>query len=211
MNELASILFWAILAGIVLWRLYSVLGQRTGHFNDLPPTQDIPEEEPHVVRAASETPPEAHLSNAEAEMIKTLKVLDPGFDIHDFREGAAYAFEMILHAVAKGDLETLKNLLSTELYAEFADDIKRRQEQGEVLEVTLVRLDPVEFLHIETKGSVAHITLRIVSEQVHVVKDQKGQIIEGGQQQSVQVEDIWTFERDTRSSDPNWRLIKAES
>ncbi|MFN7709524.1 MAG: Tim44/TimA family putative adaptor protein [Holosporales bacterium] len=210
MGPLIEILFWAIVAAFVLWRLYSVLGEKTGHFMERPDPSYEEDEEPHVVRATPKNT-EDQLDPRTKEVVDVLKSADPSFDLTEFCDGAAAAFEMIVHAVAKEDFDTLKHLLSPALYEEFAEDIRQRQQRRESLEVILVRLEPLEMLSASMKGAVAKIQVKITSEQIHLLRNEQGQVIEGDSQQSLQVEDLWTFERDTRSSDPNWRLVEAES
>jgi predicted lipid-binding transport protein (Tim44 family) len=60
------------------------------------------------------------------------------------------------------------------------------------------------------KGSEAHITLRIVSELISATRDSAGTVIDGDPETVAEVKDVWTFARDTRSRDPNWRLVATE-
>jgi predicted lipid-binding transport protein (Tim44 family) len=61
------------------------------------------------------------------------------------------------------------------------------------------------------EGSHAQVTVRFVSEQINVVRNADGQIADGNPNEVQKVVDLWTFRRDTKSSDPNWLLIKTES
>ena len=61
------------------------------------------------------------------------------------------------------------------------------------------------------QGTNASITVRFVSEQINVLRNADGQIIDGNPNEVQKVIDLWTFRRDTKSSDPNWLLIKTES
>ena len=61
------------------------------------------------------------------------------------------------------------------------------------------------------QGSVAQVTVRFVSEQINVVRNAEGQIADGNPNEVQKVVDLWTFRRDTKSSDPNWLLVKTES
>jgi predicted lipid-binding transport protein (Tim44 family) len=61
------------------------------------------------------------------------------------------------------------------------------------------------------QGSMARVTVRFSSEQVNVVRDAGGQAIEGDPASAEEVIDIWTFERDTQSSDPNWALVETST
>jgi predicted lipid-binding transport protein (Tim44 family) len=41
--------------------------------------------------------------------------------------------------------------------------------------------------------------------------DPSGTLIEGDEKTPHQVTEVWTFARDTRSSDPNWTLVSTAS
>ena len=60
------------------------------------------------------------------------------------------------------------------------------------------------------KGSEAHITLRIVSELISATRDKAGTVIDGDPETVAEVKDVWTFARDSRSRDPNWKLVATE-
>jgi len=61
------------------------------------------------------------------------------------------------------------------------------------------------------KGSEAHITLRIVSELISATRNASGEVIDGDPETVAEVKDVWTFARDTRSKDPNWKLVATEA
>ena len=61
------------------------------------------------------------------------------------------------------------------------------------------------------QGSIAQVTVRFVSEQINVLRNAEGQIVDGNPNEVQKVIDLWTFRRDTKSSDPNWQLVKTES
>ena len=44
-----------------------------------------------------------------------------------------------------------------------------------------------------------------------MVRNADGQIADGNPNEVQKVVDLWTFRRDTKSSDPNWLLTKTES
>ena len=60
-------------------------------------------------------------------------------------------------------------------------------------------------------GRNAVFTVKFVTGQVNATRDASGEVVEGDPNNVVQVTDIWTFGRDTRSSDPNWLLIATGS
>jgi predicted lipid-binding transport protein (Tim44 family) len=61
------------------------------------------------------------------------------------------------------------------------------------------------------ESSRARVTVRFKSEQINLLKDVEGKIVEGDPQTAEEVVDLWTFERDTASSDPNWTLVETRT
>jgi hypothetical protein len=56
-------------------------------------------------------------------------------------------------------------------------------------------------------GKRANITVRFTSEQISSRRDKSGDIIEGDPKKIREISDVWTFERDVSSRDPNWTLV----
>ena len=127
-----------------------------------------------------------------------------------FIEGASDAFTMIVDAFAKEDLKSLQGLLGAELYGAFEGAIEDRKAQGLKLENTIIKFDSVKVTSAQMAGKIARIGLEFTSEQVPIMRDAKGEIVEGNPQQIDQIIDSWVFERDIRSEDPNWRLVQTE-
>jgi predicted lipid-binding transport protein (Tim44 family) len=136
---------------------------------------------------------------------------DSGFRPRDFLNGARMAYEMIVMAFADGDRKTLKNLLSKEVYEGFDAAISEREKRGEVVKSTFVGIDKADIVQVVMKDSEAQVTVRIVSQLISATFDKAGALIEGDQETVAEVTDIWTFARDIRSRDPNWKLIATES
>jgi predicted lipid-binding transport protein (Tim44 family) len=66
-----------------------------------------------------------------------------------------------------------------------------------------------EFVDAAVQGRVARVTLRFVSRQINVTRDAQGRVVAGDPTRPEEVVDLWTFERDVRSSDPNWLLAET--
>ena len=47
------------------------------------------------------------------------------------------------------------------------------------------------------------------SEQIKVLKDKEGKIIDGDQKKSILVKDLWTFEKEIPSKNLNWILVET--
>jgi predicted lipid-binding transport protein (Tim44 family) len=148
---------------------------------------------------------------AAAAGVAAIRAADPAFDPGSFTAGARAAFTTIVEAFAKGDLATLRPLLDGTTYASFEAAIRGRAERKEKAETTLIGFEASDIASAELRGSDAVVTVRFVSEQINVLRNAESQIVDGNPNEVQKVVDLWTFRRDTKSSDPNWQLIKTES
>ena len=234
--DVTTLVFLA-LAVFVIWRLRSVLGQKTGH--EQPPSDPfVRRDAPDAGRAPAPAPgdnvvrlpksgvdrpppppppaadrwigvaaPDSPVARGLDEVAK----VEPGFDAKGFVEGAKSAYEMIVSAFAHGDTETLKNLLSKDVYDGFERAIQDREKRGEKSETTFVSIDKSEIVSVETRNRVAQITLRFVSKLITATRDATGKVIEGNAEGVVDVTDVWTFARTLGTRNPNWQLIATEA
>lgn len=224
-------LIFMIAAVVIFAQLRSVLGRRTG--NERPPfdpysrrgaagEQDNAPQSDNVVslpgrdKAATETGYEVIDAYAEPgtdlnDGLRAVANADPSFAPKSFIEGAKMAYEMIVMAFADGDRRTLKNLLSREVFEGFESAIKEREGRGEKVQSSFVGVNKAEIVSAEMKGSEAHLVVRIVSELISATLDKSGEVVEGDPETVAEVKDVWTFSRDTRSKDPNWKLVATEA
>jgi predicted lipid-binding transport protein (Tim44 family) len=140
-----------------------------------------------------------------------IRVANPKFNINEFQSGARIAFELILTAFAAGDTATLKNLLSPEVFGNFSQSIREREQAGETMETTLVGFKSSDIVEAYMAGRTAHITVKFVTQQINVVRGKDGEIVDGDLSAVNDVTDFWTFARDSRSPDPNWMLVATGS
>ena len=179
---------------------------------DAAPEEVAPESAaPHPTRAERrEEPPEQDdaISGLKAGL-EQIRRADHEFSPRRFAQGAQAAFEMIVDAFAKGDTATLRPLLGDDVYDEFAAAIRDRMAEGHLQETTIVALDAAEIITAEMRASTARVTVKFVSQQINVVRDKDGEEVGGDPSLIERVTDIWTFARNTRSSDPNWALIET--
>jgi predicted lipid-binding transport protein (Tim44 family) len=220
-----DLIFFAVVALVLGWRLYSVLGRRTGTERRIDPLAErqveAAESAAPVQRLPSRTERERRQIEAQVaaatqgaqQGLKDIKALDPAFDAADFLAGAKIAFEMILGAYAKGDSKALRPMLSDQVFRNFSGAIEDRSRQGRRLETTLIGISTAEIAAAEfhKPSGEARITVRFTSQQVDVTKDSEGRIVEGDPNEVATIVDLWTFARPVKSRDPNWTLIATES
>lgn len=185
----------AFIAGFVLFRLYTTLGRRPPERPAEPRPQPVQGEMPREPRSPIIAAPPA-ASGPAGEGISAIVKVDPSFDMDHFLTGAKGAYEIIVGAYAKGDREQLKNLLTERVYDAYMAAITAREQKGEP-GPELVRLKHAEIIGAKLVGDVAQVEVRFEAE-----------LAEG----AVGVRDArekWTFERNVRSNNPNWRLARV--
>ena len=143
--------------------------------------------------------------------VAAIRAADPSFEPIGFTGGARAAFTAIVEAFAKGDSAALRSLLDGPTFSSFEAAIRGRVERKEKAETTLIGFEASDVAAAELQGTNASVTVRFVSEQINVLRNADGQIIDGNPNEVQKVIDLWTFSRDTKSSDPNWLLVKTES
>jgi predicted lipid-binding transport protein (Tim44 family) len=221
-----EILVLALFAGFLVHRLRSVLGRRTGHERRRDPfgtaanahRRSGAKDDDNVIQLPGQGEGEELAggtldasSPLEAGLVQ-IKVADPHFRDSEFLAGAQAAFEMIVHAFAAGDTDTLRNLLSDDVYRNFADAITARERAGEQLESKLLEIETAEMIEAQLeKRTIATVTVKFVTQQINVTRDKSGEIVDGDPNDPARITDIWTFARDTRSTDPNWMLVATRS
>lgn len=195
-RSLIEILFLAFIAGFVLFRLYATLGKRTGAERPAEPRPapaqgQLPREQP----GPAPTTPSAAIG-VVGDGLGAIIRADPSFDPEHFVVGARGAYELIVNAFAKGDREALSGLLTPRVYELYVKAIAAREQTGEP-GPELVRLKSGEIVEADLAGDVARVAVAFeaeLAEGAHGVRDAR---------------ERWTFERDVRSHDPNWRLARV--
>ena len=217
---LIDVLIAALIAIFLVYRLMSVLGRRTGHERQRPNPFE-PVDRGEAAGAKNEAGatdnvvalPDRVRAGREGAVpgLTELKIADPSFDENAFVQGAQIAFGMIVEAFAKGDVETLRPLLSQPLMDGFENAIGAREAAGEHRETRVEKILAVDLLEARLDDATALITVKFVSSQVDVTRDSQGTVTEGDPDAPTEVTDIWTFARDTRARDPNWILVETRS
>lgn len=209
-----DIVFFAMVAAFLVLRLRSVLGRRTG--NERPPQElgglrGKPSDNVIDLASARKPAPEEIPEGPVGAGLLAIRAADPSFAIEDFLSGARAAFAMIVGAYAAGEKGVLKPLLSPSVYHGFAEAIDARARSGETLDTELVSVRSAEIVDARMEGGVANVTVRFRSEQVNLVKDLEGRVLDGDPERISDVTDEWTFARDTTSRDPNWQLVATRA
>ena len=228
--DLTNILLLAVAVAIFL-RLRSVLGRRTGEDEariDRYATRDAaaPARDNVIPMPRAETLPSGGQYPAPSvderlgslpedsralEPLREIANADPAFDTASFLKGSRIAYEAIVTAYARGDRETLRNLLSREVFDSFSSVISDRDSRGETNELSFVGIASADIIDAQLADRIAHVTVRFVSDLVTAVRDKASNVIEGDVKAVRQVTDVWTFARDVTSPNPNWKLVATDS
>ena len=205
-----DILIFAVIAVLLVLRLRSVLGQRTGY--EQPQDNQVKESFADEGNAPIPFPKAADKSaKISGSGLDALRRADRQFNEKEFVRGATAAFDMILTAFADGDQAQLKRLLSYDLLQSFMQTIHDRTAAKETLEITVNDIREVSILNVELIDSVASITVHFHTTQTRIARDEQGDVMEDSDNEPQEFIDIWTFERDLTLSDPNWKLAETES
>ncbi len=213
-----DIILFALVAVFLVLRLRSVLGRRTGHERRRAPVLRQAEPTGDKVIAFGQrgqtpppAPPIAPPADAVAAGLDQIRGTDLGFDPSAFLQGARAAFEMIVSAFAAGDKAQLRPLLADEVHTPFVRAIDERITGRETLETRIIQIKRLDIVEAGLDGRMARITVKLVSDQINVLRAHDGSVVDGDPDNPIEKTDCWTFARDTRSSDPNWVLVATAS
>ena len=223
MNNFFSVdlIFFIMIAALLVFRLRNVLGRRTG--NEKKPgfgysfdakvvdknsnnIKEIKINKEHILNSLKK-----YKNLDKNGDLKRIYILNPNFSPKKFLKGAKDAFEIIVAAYAKGNLKKVKDLLSPNIFKTFSNISNQRIKKKQTLEHTLISFKSEEIKRIILKSTIAEIAVRFVTEQINLLKNNKGQIIEGNNDYIENHIDYWTFSKDLKFSNPNWKLIVTKS
>lgn len=216
-----DIIILLVVVVLVFSKLKSLLGTRPDNFEQRKISDENAAKIFDMIVKEAEKNAAAEARNMEKEEVQVpeeeLSEIDkvlakiPGFNREKFLTGAERAFEIIISTFSKGDVETLEMLVSKSLLKKFQEIIEKRKAEGITSETDFIGFDDVEITNAKiSKSEVAKITVRFVSEQVNILKNKDGEVIEGDENFIQNITDSWTFERALTSTNPNWLLVSTK-
>ena len=206
-----------VLAGIAIFlilKLRSILGTREGFEKPPIPLDQLRPSKPSDTGVSEDgkdrdiidhVPEGSESAKALAEM----KKIEPSFAVTPFLEGARGAYEMILMAFERGDLESIRSFLSDEVEESFAEAIQARARDGLTVEASFLGFKDLglEEATLNPDTKMAEVSVRFVAEQTYLVRNKAGEVVEGSPREIKRDRDVWTFARQMGSSDLNWQLV----
>jgi predicted lipid-binding transport protein (Tim44 family) len=214
---LTVIVVLALVALFIGLRLYSVLGERTGHEQQpiLKPADPDARVEPRPAQPAVTVPSPSDSGDmaflpTAGPGVRAILAADPAFDVAQFLEGAKAAYRLILEAFWKGDVSTVRSHVDDHVYETFGDAVEQREKDGLKLDNRLVAIEQVVISEAEIERGVAIVTVRFEADIAAVTRNAEGEVVAGSLSDAVQTRDLWTFRRDIATHDPNWLLIETD-
>tara|TARA_B100000678_G_C17821692_1_gene347357 strand:- start:42 stop:536 length:495 start_codon:yes stop_codon:yes gene_type:complete len=146
-----------------------------------------------------------------AEMgVRALIAADRSFDVPQFVDGAKSAYRMVLEAFWRGDRDEIAWLCDDDVRASFEEAIAAREAEGHVLDNRLVRIEKARIVEASVDGRIAQVALQFEADIAAITRDKDGNVVAGSMTDAIGTNDIWTFTRDIRSADPNWKLSETD-
>ncbi len=220
-GQYIDIIFLVIIAGLLIYRLAKVLGSNSDEAdndNSLQKAESKEKEPNKVVNFVAQAstgiagiPEEEEIKKDPIKAVfYKMYSIDKSFNPEKFLQGAKGAFEMIVDAFGKGDEETLKNLVSKDVFKSFSKAIEDYKKKNQKIEQALIGFNEAKIIKADLKETNAELTVEFITEQSKAVMDEEGNVIEGDAVMISTVKDIWVFAKDLESSSPNWTLISTK-
>ena len=221
---IVEIVILAMIAAFLGLRLYSVLGRRAEHEEEMlgrmPQTPEAQAPAPRSQQADGNAADERQVPGLERALagiplgaqraVREIASADRRFSPVGFIEGAKSAYAMILEAFWSGDRETLNELCDDDVYASFAAALDAREAAGESVENRLIRIEEAEIVGADFDAPMARITVRFVADIAALTKDRDGNMIAGSLDDAIQSRDVWTFSRNVSAMRPDWLLDETD-
>ena len=199
-----DIIIFAIIAIFLVYRLKSILGQNSDG-NEQNNKIDVGEKNFNNVVKLGRKQSDRNGTYQKDIIYKD----DPTFNEKDFLSGAQKFFEIVIDCFVKGDLKNIEMYIDDKLIKNFQLVIDDRLKEEESLQIDIIKMISIQIKDVKKLKNFLRISVLFESEQIKVLKDKKGKIIDGDQKKSILVKDLWTFERNTQSKDLNWILVET--
>ena len=217
-NAVIQLLVLAGIAVFLILRLRSVLGTREGFQKPkVPVAQDRPLVTSEIEVIEDDDFDDDITDHVEdgsnaAKALAAMKLVEPGFSVGEFLEGARGAYEMILMSFERGDMDGISPFLASEVYQTFVDAGGEREDQGFTIDAKFVGIREIRLVDalFDEKSREAEITVRVIAELISTVRNAAGEIVAGNPNKIRRQKDTWTFLRQMGESDPNWILVETD-
>ena len=198
-----DIIIFAIIAIFLVYRLKNILGQNS-ESNEQNSQIDIGKKEfSNVVKLG-------HLDSDKTKVGKSsISKIDPTFNEEEFLNGSQNFFYMVINSFVKGNLKDIVNYIDNKLIKSFQMVIDERLKEGESLKIEILKTKSIKIQDVKELKNFLRLSVLFETEQIKVLKDKKGKVIDGDPKKSILVKDLWTFEKEIKSKDMNWKLVET--
>ena len=198
-----DIIIFAIIAIFLVYRLKNILGQNS-ESNEQNNQIDIGKKEfSNVVKLG-------HLDSDKTKVGKSsISKIDPTFNEEEFLNGSQNFFYMVINSFVKGNLKDIVNYIDNKLIKSFQMVIDERLKEGESLKIEILKTKSIKIQDVKELKNFLRLSVLFETEQIKVLKDKKGKVIDGDPKKSILVKDLWTFEKEIKSKDMNWKLVET--
>ncbi|MGB3455544.1 MAG: Tim44/TimA family putative adaptor protein [Litorimonas sp.] len=207
-----EVVLYAAIAAVICVAFYSVLGKSVGKGPDdaFKPNEvfgDPAADADRAMNSAVAPDPE----EVEDEIgLRAIAQAEPDFSPARFIDGAKTVYSMILEAFASGDRDTLRDLLTEEVYAVYDEAIAAREAQSLTQVTDLGRLRTSQIKSARIEDGIAYIRVLYEADIASALRDADGELVDGDPDMLASISEYWTFERPVGSDDPAWRLSEVE-
>lgn len=209
-----EVVLYAAIATIICVAFYSVLGKSVGRGPEdgVDPREILGKSEKDAT--SLDAGAAALADNDSPEMDETglaaIARAEPGFSPAQFTDGAKTAYSMILEAFASGDRETLRELLTDEVYTVYDAAIMSRETEGLTQVTDLGRLRSCQIKQAWIEDGTASIRVLYEADIASALRDADGNLVEGDPDLLASISEFWTYDRKLGTDDPSWRLSEVE-
>ena len=196
-----DIIFLAVVAGVVLLRLRSVLGKRTGSEKKDPNPYSYDKPVNQSTDTLKPVQMQANINNSKTDW----------FDNDNFIAGAKGAYETIVTNFENDNIKELKPLLEEDVLKSFTEVIEKRKKNGEYVEFSFIGIESAEIIYKDLNSSPMEVTVRFISEMITCIKNSKNEVISGSLNQIQKVTDVWTFAKFKNKKNANWLLLATSA
>ena len=200
-----DIIIFAIIAIFLVYRLKSILGQNSDGNKQNNKINIDKKNFTNVVKLGNRQ------SDVNDKKINEDSIYseDPTFNEKEFLKGAQNFFEMVIDSFVKGDLKNVEMYIDNKLNKNFQLVIDERLQEKEILDINIIKMISIKIKDVKKLKNFLRVSVLFETEQIKVLKDKKGEIIDGDQKKSILVKDLWTFEKKIQSKDLNWILVET--
>ena len=134
----------------------------------------------------------------ETSIEEKLMNADKSFSVETFLLGAEKAFKIIVSSYKENNIESAKSLLSPKVLKAFKE---QTENQNNVKAFQISKLKS-SIINIEMVKKLAKIKVMFLSTQRNTLENKD---------ETLEIKDIWTFEKIIGSNDPTWILSEVTS